>query len=167
MRSYIDLNTNLIINAKSDFEKDLYKLINNSVFGKTMENVRNRINVNLVRCISEENKMRKFIARPSFAKAKCFDHDLAAIHMHKTTLKLNNPVYVGMSILDLSKHLMYVLYYYYNHLKSKYDDECNLRYTDTNSLLLEIKTEDVYKDMANDKDNYDFSNYPSHIFRRK
>ena len=93
--------------------------MNNSVFEKTMENVRNRINVNLVRCIIEENKIRKFIAGPSFAKAKIFDHDLAAIHMHKTKL----------SILDLSKHVMYE--FYYNHLKSKYDGECNLLYTDT------------------------------------
>ena len=67
-------------NAQSDFEKDLYKLMNNSVFGKTMENVRNQINVNLVRC-SDENKIHKFIARPSFAKAKIFDRDLAAIHI--------------------------------------------------------------------------------------
>ena len=93
MRLYIDLNTNSRKNAKSDFEKDLSKLMNNSVFGKTMENVRNRVNVNLVRC-REENRIRKFIARPSFAKAKVFDHDLAAIHTHKTNLKLNRPVYV-------------------------------------------------------------------------
>ena len=110
MRSYIDLNTNLRKNARSDFEKDLYKLMHNSIFGKTMENVRNRINVNLVRCISEENRIRKLIARPSFAKAKIFYHDLVAIHTHKTNLKLNRPVYVGMSILDLSKHLMFDYY---------------------------------------------------------
>ena len=79
--------------------------------------------------------------------------------MHKTNLNLNRPVYVGMYILDLSKHLMYD--YYYSHLKVKYDDECNLLYTDTDSLLLEIKTKDVYTDMASDKDLYDFSNYPS------
>ena len=84
MRSYINLNTNLRKNATSDFEKDLYKLMNNSVFGKTMENVRNRINVHLVRCGSKENIIRKLIARPSFAKAKIFDHNLAAIHTHKT-----------------------------------------------------------------------------------
>ena len=95
--SYIQYDTNLRKNAKSDFEKDLYKLMNNSVFGKTMENVRNRINVNLVRCISEENKIRKFIARPSFAKAKTFDQNLVAIHLYKTNLKMNRLVYVGMS----------------------------------------------------------------------
>ena len=128
MRSYIDLNTNLRKNAKSDFENDLYKLVNNLVFGKTIENVRNRINVNLVRCISEENKIRKLIAIPSFVKAKIVDNNLTAIHTHKTNLLLNHPVYVGMSILDLSKHSMYV--YYYNHLKKKkYGNNCNLLYT--------------------------------------
>ena len=91
---------------------------------------------NLARC-SDENKIRKFIARPSFAKAKILYGDLAAIHTHKTTLKLNYPVYVGMSILDISKHLMFS--FHYNHLKVKYGEECNLPYTDTDSLLLEIK----------------------------
>ena len=162
MRSYIDLNTNLRKNATSDFEKDLYKLINNSVFGKTMKNVRNRINIHLVRCGSEENKIRKLIARPSFAKAKIFNHNLAAIHTHKTNLKLNRPVYVGMSILYLSKHFMYDFYYY--HLKVKYGDNCNLLYADTDSLIVEIKTKDVYKDMAEDKYLYDFSNYPKDHF---
>ena len=105
MRSYTDLNTNLRKkNARCDFEQDLYKLMNNSVFGKTMKNVRNWINVNQVRCISEENRIRKFIARPSFAKAKICYHYLATIHTQKTNLKLNRQVY-GMSVL--SKHLMY------------------------------------------------------------
>ena len=127
-----------------------------------MENVRNRINVNLVRCMSKENRLRKFIARPSFAKSKISDDNLAAIHTHKTTLKLNHPVYVGMSILDLSKHLMYD--YYYNHLKKKYGDNCNLLYNDTDSLLLEIKTSNIYTDMAREAHRYDFSNYPSNHF---
>ena len=148
MRSYtynVDLNTNLRKNAKSDFEKDLYKLMNNSVSGKMMEHVRNRINVDLVRCISEENKICKLIAKPSFTKAQIFNENLAAIHTHKTNLKLNHPVYVGMCILDVSKHLM--LNYYYNHLKVKYDDKCNLLYMDTDSLLLNIETKNIYKDM--------------------
>ena len=78
MRSCIDLNMKLRKHFESDLKKDLYKLMNNSVFGKTMGNFRNRGNVNLVRC-SEENRIRKLIARPSFAKAKILDHDLAAI----------------------------------------------------------------------------------------
>ena len=136
--------------------------MNNSVFGKTMENVQNRINVHLVRCGSEKNKTHKLTRRPNYARAKIFDYNLAAIHMYKTNLKLNRPVYVRMSILDLSKYFMYE--FYYNHLKNKYGDRCNLLYTDTDSLLLEIKTEDVYKYMAENKDLYDFSNYPKDHF---
>ena len=157
MEPYIQMNTDLWKQAKSDFEKDLYKLMNNSVFGKTMENLRKRVNVKLVRS-HEEDKLRRLIASPAFARQKIFDNDLAAVHMHKSRLVLNRPVYVGMSILDLSKHLMYD--FYYNNLKAQYGDCCNLLYTDTDSLLLEIQTDDVYQDMAAHKDLYDTSDYP-------
>ena len=157
MEPYIRLNTKLRKKATSDFEKNLYKLMNNSVFGKTMENLRKRDDVNLVRS-HEEDKMRRLIADPSFARATVFDDDLAAIHMHKTKLLLNCPVYVGMSILDLSKHHMYDVYY--NILKKKYGDRCRLLYTDTDSLLIVIQTEDVYADMAATADLYDTSDYP-------
>ncbi|GFR91195.1 protein NYNRIN, partial [Elysia marginata] len=104
MEPYIRMNTELRKQAASDFEKDLYKLMNNSVFGKTMENLRKRVNVKLVRS-HEEDKLRRLIASPSFARANIFDDGLAALHMHKSRLTLNRPIYVGMSILDLSKHL--------------------------------------------------------------
>ena len=157
MEPYIRLNTELRKKATSDFEKNLYKLMNNSVFGKTMENLRKRVDVKLVRS-HEEDKMRRLIADPSFARATVFDDNLAAIHMHKTKLLLNRPVYVGMSILDLSKHHMYD--FYYNVLKKKYGDRCRLLYTDTDSLLIEIQTENVYADMAATADLYDTSDYP-------
>ena len=157
MEPYIRMNTELRKQATSDFEKDLYKLMNNSVFGKTMENLRKRVDIKLVRS-HEEVKLRKLIAKPSFARQKIFDHDLAGLHMYKNKLILNRPVYVGMSILDLSKLLMYD--FYYNHLKSKYGDTVCLLYTDTDSLLLQIQTDDVYKDMAQNADLYDTSNYP-------
>ena len=79
-----------------------------------MENLRKRVNVKLVRS-HEEDKLRFFIASPAFAWANIFDNDFAAIQVHKSRLVLNRPVYVGMSILDLSKHLMYD--FYYNQLK--------------------------------------------------
>ena len=157
METYIRLNTELRKKATSDFEKNLYKVMNNSVFGKTMENLRKRVDVKLVRS-HEEDKMRRLIADPSFARATVFDDNLAAIHMHKTKLLLNRPVYVGMSILDLSKHHMYD--FYYNVLKKKYGDRCRLFYTDTDSLVIEIQTEDVYADMAATADLYDTSDYP-------
>ena len=157
MEPYIRMNTELRKKATSDFEKTLYKLMKNSVFGKTMENLRKSVDVKLVRS-HEEDKMRRLIADPSFPRATVFDDDLAAIHMHKTKLLLNRPVYVGMSILDLSKRHMYD--FYYNILKKKYGDRCRLFYTDTDSLLIEIQTEDVYADMAATADLYDTSDYP-------
>ena len=149
MEPYIRMNTELRTKAASDFEKDLYKLINNSVFGKTMENLRKRVNVKLVRS-NEEDKLKRLIASPVFARANILDDDLAAIQVHKSNLLLNRPVYVGMSILDLSKHLMYD--FYYNQLKAQYGESCQLLYTDTNSLLLELETEGVYNDMAQNQE---------------
>merc|ERR1711888_59780 len=148
---YIRMNTELRKKATSAFEKDLYKLMNNSVFGKTMENLRRRVDVKLVRA-NEEDKLRRLVASPAFARANVFDDGLAAIQVHKSRLVLNRLVYVGMSILDLSKSLMYD--FYYNHLKKEYGDRCHLLYTDTDSVLLEIRTEDVYKDMAKHADLY-------------
>ena len=110
MEPYIGMNTKLRKNATSKFEKDLYKLMNNSVFGKTMENLRKRVNVKLVRS-NEEDKLRRLIASPAFAQQKIFDHDLAALHMHKSRLVLNRPVYTGLCVFDLSKLLMYDFYY--------------------------------------------------------
>ena len=110
MEPYIRMNTELRKKATSGFQKDLYKLMNNSVFGKTMENLRKRVDVKLVRS-HVEDKLRRLIASPAFARANIFDDDLEAIQIHKSRLVLNRPVFVGMSILDLSKHLMYDFYY--------------------------------------------------------
>ena len=121
MEPYIRMNTELRNKAPSDFEKDLYKLMNSSVFGKTVENLRKLIDVKLV-CSHEEDKLMRLIASPAFAQANIFDDDLAAIKVHKSNLVLNRPVYVGMSILDLSRHLMYD--FYYNQLKVQYEESC-------------------------------------------
>ena len=116
MKPYIRMNTELRKKATNDFEKDLYKLMNNSVFGKMMENLRKRVDdVKLVRG-DEEDKLRRLIASPAFARVNIFDDNLATIQVHKSRLTLNQPVYVGMSILDLSKHLMYD--FYYNQIKA-------------------------------------------------
>ena len=116
MAPYIKMNTELRKQANSDFEKDFFKLTNNSVFGKTMENLRKRINVHLVKGVNEIDKLKKLVAKPSFNAFKMFNENLVAVHMYKDQLTLNRPIYVGMSILDLSKHLMYD--FYYNSLKS-------------------------------------------------
>ena len=133
--------------------------MNNSVFGKTMENLRKRVDIKLVKTDSSENeRLRKIIAKPNFNRRVIFSDELSAIHVNKTRLTLNKPIYVGFSVLDLSKHHMYV--WYYNTLKKKYGENCTLLYTDTDSLLVDIKTKDAYKDMSEMKDEYDFSDYP-------
>ena len=119
MEPYIKLNTELRKNATNNFEKDLFKLMNNSVFGKNIENLRKRVDVKLVRSWEDE-KLRKLIASPSFNRAKIFDNNLTAIHMHKSYLMLNRSIFVGMNVLDLSKVLMYD--FYYNKLKTQYGE---------------------------------------------
>ena len=143
------------------FEKDLYKLMNNSVFGKTMENLRKRVNIKVVRTYGspkEKEQIRKIIAKPNYDRAVIFSEEFSALHSHKTRLKLNKPVSVGMCVLDVSKHLMHD--WYYNRLKRKYGSNCILLYTDTDSLLVDLKTPDVYADMEPMKTHYDFSDYP-------
>ena len=161
MEPYIRMNTEFRKKSKSAFEKDFYKLMNNSVFGKTMENLRKRVDIKVVRTCGnpkEKEQIRKIIAKPNYDRVVIFLEELSALHSHKTRLKLNKPVYVGICVLDLSKHLMYD--WYYNTLKRKYGSQCTLLYTDTDSLLVDLKTPDVYADMESMKTHYDFSDYP-------
>ena len=157
MEPYIRMNTEFRKQARSDFETDFYKLMNNSVFGKTMENLRNRVDVKIVRSW-ETDKIRKLLSSPAFDRFTIFGNGMAGIHMHKSKLVLNKPVYTGMTILDNSKILMYD--FFCNHLKARYGQKCELIYTDTDSLILDIQTEDVYKDMQEYSWLYDTSNYP-------
>ena len=110
LKQYIDFNTEKRTNAKNAFEKDFFKLMNNSVFGKTMENIRKRVDVRLV---TDENKLLKMAAKPTYVSSKIFNENLVAVHKIKETLTLNRPAYVGMCILDLSKTLMYDFHYNY------------------------------------------------------
>jgi len=157
MEPYIRMNTEFGKNAKSDFEKNSYKLMNNSVFGKTMENLRNRVDIKTVGS-NETDKIRKLIGSPLYSRHVLFSKDLAGIDMQKSTLFLNKPVYTGMTILDNSKILMYD--FFYKELKKQYGSRCELLYTDTDSLLLEIETDGVYKDIETNKNLYDTSDYP-------
>ena len=151
---YIDMNTKLRAEAKNNFEKDFFKLMNNSVFGKTMENIRNRVNVKLV---NNEEKARNLIAKPNYRSCKIFSENL--ISVQKTSLVMNKPVYLGACILDLSKTIMYD--FHYNYIKPMYKDKAKLLFTDTDSLMYEIETEDFYKDISGDvKDRFDTSDYP-------
>ena len=156
LKKYIDLNTDLRSKANNEFEKDFFKLMNNSVFGKTMENIRNRVDIRLV---NSEAKAKKLAAKPNFKHCNIFDENLVAIHMKKTKLVFNKPVYLGMCILDLSKTLMYD--FHYNYIKNKFNDKATLLFTDTDSLAYEIETEDFYKDISGDVHGFfDTSNFP-------
>ena len=156
MKPYIEMNTNLRTKAKNNFEKDFFKLMNNSVFGKTMENIRNRVNVKLV---NTEERLKKLSAKPNYKSCKIFNENLISVHMKKTSLTMIKPVYLGMCILDLSKTIMYD--FHYNYIKPKYGAKAKLLFTDTDSFMYEIETEDFYKDISKDvKDRFDTSDYP-------
>ena len=157
LKQYIDYNTEKRKNAKNDFEKDFFKLMNNSVFGKTMENIRKRVDVRLV---TDEKKLLKLTSKPTYVSSKIFNENLVAVHKIKETLTLNRPAYVGMCILDLSKTLMYDFHYKY--IKEKYGEKAKLLFTDTDSLTYEIEAKDVYKDFFKDKDKFDNSDYPEY-----
>ena len=156
LEKYITLNTELRTAAANEFEKDFFKLMNNSVFGKTMENIRNRVDIRLV---NNKKQAEKLSAKPNFYHCNIFSEDLVAIHMKKTKLVFNKPVYLGMCILDLSKTLMYD--FHYNYIKQKYGDKAKLLFTDTDSLMYEIQTEDFYKGISSGvKQRFDTSDYP-------
>ena len=152
LKEYIDFNTDKRKNAANSFE-DLFKLMNNSVFGKTMEILRKRITVKL---INNAKDYVKCISKPSFISQKIFSKNFIAIHKIKPVLILNKPIYVGFSILDLTKLLMYE--FHYKCIKSKFD--AKLLFTDTDSLVYEVKTEDVYEDFYQDTNLFDFSDFP-------
>ena len=125
-----------------------------------MENVRKRVDVKLLRS-DEEEKILKYVAKPTFARQEIFNPFLVGIQNRKEKVLLNKPIYVGMSVLDLNKHLMYD--FYYNHLKKLYTHNIQLLYTDTDSVIVHIKTDDIYADMLKHADLYDTSNYaPGH-----
>ena len=155
LKQYIDFNTQKRTNAKNSFEKDFFKLMNNSVFGKTMENIRKRVDVRLV---TSKEKLLKLASKPTYVSSKIFNENLVAVHKIKETLTLNRPAYVGMCILDLSKTLMYD--FHYNYIKNKYGDKAKLLFTDTDSLTYEIETLNAYQDFWKDKHKFDNSDYP-------
>ena len=155
MRPYIDLITNLRTASKNDFEKDFFKLMNDSVFGKAMEDIRNRVDIRLV---NEEKQAEKLAAKPKYEGRTIFSESLAAVHMKRVKIKFEKPIDVGFCILDLSKTVMYD--FHYNYIVKKYGQKQKLLFTDTDSLAYEIKTEDSYQDISSDvEEKFDTSNY--------
>ena len=155
LKPYIDMNTELRKLAKNDFEKDFFKLMNNSVFGKIMETIRKHRDIKLV---TTDKKRSKLVSEPNYHTINLISEDLSIIEMKKTKVKMNKPIYLGLSILEISKILMYE--FWYDYMKPKYNNDVKLCYMDTDSFIMNIKANDFYKDIASDIENrFDTSNY--------
>ena len=153
---YIDFNTEKRRLAANSFEKDLYKLLNNAVFGKTMENMRHRINLRLV---TSTDKAKRLTSRSTFQNFKIINENLTAVKLLKPNVKMIKPMYIGMCVLDLSKMHMYN--FHYNVIRERYGSKARLLFTDTDSLMYSIETLDVYRDMGDQLRHYDTSDYPT------
>ena len=140
--------------ATNAFEKDFFKLMNNSVYGKTCENLRKHVDVRLVTTASQ---LKKLVNRSTHVNSKIFNRNLVAVYKMKETLVVDKPAYVGMCILDLSKRLMYD--FHYNYIKNRYGEKAKLLFTDTDSLCYETETEDIYRELWEDRNLFDNSDY--------
>ena len=134
------MNTKLRKEAKTEFEKDFFKLMNNSTFGKSMENVRMHRDIKLV---TVEKRRIKLVSEPNYHTTKQFSEILLAIETKKAKVKINKPLYLEMSILDISETLIYE--FSYDYVKPKYNDKAKLCYMDTDSFVINIFTEDFLK----------------------
>ena len=139
------LNTRYGKDAKNEFEKDFFKLMNYSVFGKTMERIRNHKNMKLM---TNDKKYLKYVMKPNFKDGYPFSKHLFAVEIEKAEIKMNKLVYLGQAILDLSKTLMYE--FHYDYMRPKYGSKVSLCYMNTDSFVYERETEDFYKDIAKD-----------------
>ena len=155
LKPYIDMNTKLRQEAKNNFEKDFFKLMNNAVFGKTMKNVSKKRNSKLV---AAERRRNDLVSETNYHRTKFFAENLLSIEMRKTQILMNRPVYLGFSILDPSKTVMYE--FWYDYVKPKYGENAEICYMDTGSFNVHVKTDDIYKDIAEDVETrFDTSNF--------
>lgn len=160
MLAYINLNTQMRALAKNDFETEFYKLMNNAVFGKTMQNVRKMRDVKLVSKYAGAYGADYYMSKPNFYDRIIFDENCVAIEMKRCKIFFNKPIIVGFSVLDISKTQVYK--FHYDFMKQKYSREnLQLCYTDTDSLIYRIKTHDLYADLKSDlREWFDTSAYP-------
>ena len=155
MKPYIDKNTELRTKAINEFEKDFFKLGNNSVFGKGMEDETKRCNVELVTTVK---RLKKLTCKKNLKGVRVFGERLMSVHMGNTNVKITKPIYIGACVLDTSKIPMYD--FHYNYIKKNYGNKGKLLDIDTDGVKYHIITEDVYKDMNKNIDVFDTSNYP-------
>ena len=156
MKSYVDFNSEKRTQATNKFDTDFYKLLSNSLYGKTIENPEKRSKVKLC---SESSMYENYVGKPNFKNAKRINSKLVGVEMKYSSIKINKPFYIGMSILDLSKWHMYN--FHYNVMKAIFGDRVHLLYTDTDSFIYEISSADVYEELRpHARDYFDFTNYP-------
>ena len=160
LKPYIDFNTNMRAKATSDFERNLYKLCNNAVFGKMCEDLRKRIDI---RIVTRQPEAERCCALPNFDSFKILNSDATMVKMRRSCIRWLKPTYVGFTVLELSKLHMYK--FHYEHMVPLYtrNDKCQakLLFTDTDSLCYEVTTPDIYLDMRLTSFHYDTSNYDS------
>ena len=155
MKPYIDFNTQLRTKATNNFEKDFFKLMNNSAFGKVMENIRKHRNIKLV---MNRELYLKTMMKPNFKSGILFGKNLMGCKMGKIIVVMKKPVYLGQAKLDFNKIIMYE--FHYDYMKPKYGDNLQLCYMDTDLLVYRIKTEDFYADIEDDvPTRFDTSGY--------
>ena len=155
LKPYIDMNTKLRKKAKNDIEKDFFKLMNNAIFAKSMKNVKKHRNIKLV---TTERRRNYIVSEPNSHTTKFFTENLSAIEMRKTQISMNKAVYLGFSILNLSKIVIYE--FLYDYLKPKYGENPKLCYMGISSFIVRAKTDDIYKDIVEDvATRFDTSNY--------
>ena len=143
------MNTELRKKAQNELERNFFKLMNNSVFRKTMENVRNHRDIKL---LTSDKRRKQLASEPNYHSHKNFSEHLMTIEMKKIKVKMAKPLYLGMSVLDISKTLMYE--FQYDYINPKYGGRAKLCYTDTDSFIIDIKTENFFEDISNDVERW-------------
>ncbi|XP_031779852.1 uncharacterized protein LOC116416277 [Nasonia vitripennis] len=163
LKPYIDLNSEMRKNAKNEFEKMLFKLFNNAVYGKTMENERKRVDVMLVNKWEGRYGCEAYIAQPNFHSCAIFDENLVAVQLARTEISVRKPIYIGLTVLDLSKSLVYRFPYEY--MQKRVGEKAKLLYTDTDSLIYEVSVVDMYAVMKTDL--HEFVGFRSEMYSVK
>ena len=159
LKPYIDLNSKLRADTLIDFEKDLYKLMNNAFYGKTMENVRKYSKIYLCNSWDGPYGAESLIGKPNFKRLRIFNENLVAVEMNKTSIKFTKPIYTGAVILELSKTIMYEFHYEFIRKKFSAEDSA-LVYTDTDSYIYLFNHSNIYKFIAENISRFDTSGYP-------